>query len=89
MFGVFRVFVLCRVFRVFMLCRVFSVFPTINVAGAEHHLQLRPQELLEYEDQLVKVLRRYLRRLQWLLSGSSNILLNSIFQILENCMSHR
>ena len=44
-------------------------FPTINVAGTLKHLQLMPHELVEYENQVEDVLRRYLKRLQWLLSG--------------------
>ncbi|KAI0236056.1 von Willebrand factor A domain-containing protein 3A [Lamellibrachia satsuma] len=47
-----------------------NVFPTINVAGTLKHLQLLPHELTDYEDQITRILRRYLKRLQWLLSGS-------------------
>ncbi|KAK2189215.1 hypothetical protein NP493_113g03015 [Ridgeia piscesae] len=50
--------------------RTCSVFPTINVAGTLKHLQLLPHELTDYEDQITRILRRYLKRLQWLLSGS-------------------
>ena len=38
--------------------------------GKVKHLQLQTHELLEYEQQLESVLRRYLRRLQWLLGSS-------------------
>ena len=41
--------------------------------GTVRHLQLRPGELKEYEDQCEKVLKRYIKRLQWLLSGSRRV----------------
>ena len=48
-----------------------NIFPTINVGGTLKHLQLLPHELSEYEEQIEKVLTRYIKRLQWLLSGTS------------------
>ena len=64
------------------LCRVYNVFPTINVNGVSKYLQLRPSELKSYEDEVKAVLHRYLRRLQWLLSGKNQTcLLKSISQI--------
>ncbi|XP_059162068.1 von Willebrand factor A domain-containing protein 3A-like [Physella acuta] len=50
-----------------------DVFPTVNVKGTMKYMQLLPHELDEYETQLEKVLRRYLKRLQWLLSGSRRV----------------
>lgn len=50
-----------------------DVFPTVNVKGTLKYMQLLPHELKEYEIQLEKVLRRYLKRLQWLLSGSRRV----------------
>lgn len=50
-------------------CRYCDIFPSINVKGTIKHLQLLPHELKEYEAQVEKVLKRYLKRLQWLLSG--------------------
>lgn len=50
-------------------CRYCDIFPSINVKGSIKHLQLLPHELKEYEAQVEKVLKRYLKRLQWLLSG--------------------
>ncbi|KAL8584268.1 hypothetical protein ACOMHN_034953 [Nucella lapillus] len=50
-----------------------NIFPTINVKGTMKHLQLLPHELNEYEAQVERVLRRYLKRLQWLLSGSRRV----------------
>lgn len=50
-----------------------DIFPTINIKGTIKHLQLLPHELNEYETQVERVLRRYLRRLQWLLSGSRRV----------------
>ena len=37
--------------------------------GIKKHLHLQPKELEEYEDKLERVLKRYMKRLQWLLSG--------------------
>lgn len=42
--------------------------------GVVKHLHLLPHELEDYEDQVEKVLRRYVRRLQWLLSGDFKFL---------------
>lgn len=50
-----------------------DIFPSINVKGTIKHLQLLPHELKEYEAQVEKVLKRYLKRLQWLLSGSRRV----------------
>ncbi|GFR86394.1 von Willebrand factor A domain-containing protein 3A [Elysia marginata] len=50
-----------------------DVFPTVNVKGTLKYMQLLPHELRDYEVQLEKVLRRYLKRLQWLLSGSRRV----------------
>ena len=36
------------------------------------HLHLLPHELEDYEEQVEKVLRRYVKRLQWLLSGKND-----------------
>ena len=51
--------------------RYSDVFPTVNVAGTMKYMQLLPHELSQYEVQMDKTLRRYLKRLQWLLSGQS------------------
>ncbi|BFZ03428.1 hypothetical protein BsWGS_06467 [Bradybaena similaris] len=50
-----------------------DVFPTVNIKGTMKYMQLLPHELNEYEVQLEKVLTRYLKRLQWLLSGSRRV----------------
>ncbi|KAH9491872.1 von Willebrand factor A domain-containing protein 3A [Bulinus truncatus] len=50
-----------------------EVFPTVNVKGTMKYMQLLPHELNNYEIQLEKVLRRYLKRLQWLLNGSRKV----------------
>ncbi|XP_063961989.1 von Willebrand factor A domain-containing protein 3A-like [Lytechinus pictus] len=47
-----------------------TIFPSVNIKGKVKHLQLQAHELLEYEEQVESVLRRYLRRLQWLLGSS-------------------
>jgi hypothetical protein len=55
--------------------RYCDIFPSINVKGTVKHLQLMPHELEDYEKQVEKVLKRYLKRLQWLLSGQYLIFL--------------
>uniref|UniRef100_A0A8C5QXN6 von Willebrand factor A domain containing 3A n=1 Tax=Leptobrachium leishanense TaxID=445787 RepID=A0A8C5QXN6_9ANUR len=50
-----------------------SIFPSVEVNGVVKHLQFQPKELEEYIQQLEKVLRRYIERLQWLLSGSRQL----------------
>ena len=52
--------------------RYCDIFPSVNIKGTIKHLQLLPHELSEYEAQVERVLRRYLRRLQWLLSGEED-----------------
>ncbi|CAJ0940754.1 unnamed protein product [Ranitomeya imitator] len=41
--------------------------------GVVKHLQFQPKELEEYIEQLEKTLKRYIQRLQWLLSGSRRL----------------
>ena len=48
------------------------------------HLHLLPHELEDYEEQVEKVLRRYVKRLQWLLSGKNNWLSFSSIDRLSN-----
>ncbi|XP_074648285.1 von Willebrand factor A domain-containing protein 3A-like isoform X2 [Tubulanus polymorphus] len=50
-----------------------NVFPSVNVKGTIRHLQLMPHEMETYQQKLEIVLKRYLRRLQWLLSGSRRV----------------
>ncbi|KAE8579361.1 hypothetical protein XENTR_v10024015 [Xenopus tropicalis] len=50
-----------------------TIFPSIEVNGVVRHLQFQPKELDEYVDQVEKLLRRYLQRMQWLLSGSRRV----------------
>ncbi|XP_033630517.1 von Willebrand factor A domain-containing protein 3A-like isoform X3 [Asterias rubens] len=47
-----------------------TIFPSVNVKGSVRHLQVQAHELQDYEVQIELVLRRYLRRLQWLLGTS-------------------
>ena len=49
--------------------RYCSIFPSININGVVRHLQLKPGELKDYQEQCEIILKRYIRRLQWLLSG--------------------
>ncbi|XP_041363576.1 von Willebrand factor A domain-containing protein 3A-like [Gigantopelta aegis] len=60
-----------------------DIFPSINIKGTLKHLQLLPHELEEYENQVERVLRRYLKRLQWLLSGSRRVF-GTVIQ--KNCI---
>ncbi|XP_029432932.1 von Willebrand factor A domain-containing protein 3A [Rhinatrema bivittatum] len=50
-----------------------TIFPSVEVNGAVKHLQFQPKELEEYIEQTEKVLRRYIQRMQWLLSGSRRL----------------
>ncbi|XP_078521244.1 von Willebrand factor A domain-containing protein 3A isoform X2 [Lissotriton helveticus] len=50
-----------------------TIFPSVEVNGVVKHLQFQPKELEEYIEQVEKVLRRYLQRMQWLLSGSRRL----------------
>ncbi|XP_044160275.1 von Willebrand factor A domain-containing protein 3A [Bufo gargarizans] len=47
-----------------------TIFPSVEINGIVKHLQFQPKELEEYIEQLEKTLKRYIQRLQWLLSGS-------------------
>lgn len=53
--------------------RYCSIFPSVEVKGVVKHLHLLPHELEDYEEQVEKVMRRYVKRLQWLLSGSRRV----------------
>lgn len=50
-----------------------TIFPSVEINGVVKHLQFQPKELEEYIEQLEKVLKRYIKRLQWLLSGSRQL----------------
>ena len=41
----------------------------ISFQGVMKHLQLTSRELEEYEEEIEKVMKRYVKRLQWLMSG--------------------
>uniref|UniRef100_A0A803SYR8 von Willebrand factor A domain containing 3A n=1 Tax=Anolis carolinensis TaxID=28377 RepID=A0A803SYR8_ANOCA len=49
------------------------IFPSVEMHGIVKHLQVQLKDLEDYIEQLEKVLRRYVRRLQWLLSGSRRL----------------
>lgn len=46
-----------------------ALVQTEFLQGVVKHLQFHPKELEIYTEQLEKALQRYIRRLQWLLSG--------------------
>ncbi|KAM9012396.1 von Willebrand factor A domain-containing protein 3A isoform 2-T2 [Ara ararauna] len=50
-----------------------TVFPSVEIDGVVKHLQFHPKELEIYTEQLEKVLRCYIERIQWLLSGSRRL----------------
>uniref|UniRef100_A0A9L0T4S6 von Willebrand factor A domain containing 3A n=1 Tax=Equus caballus TaxID=9796 RepID=A0A9L0T4S6_HORSE len=50
-----------------------SVFPSVEINGTVRHIQWTPRELEAYITHLEKVMRRYVQRLQWLLSGSRRL----------------
>ncbi|KAM5151829.1 von Willebrand factor A domain-containing protein 3A [Mantella aurantiaca] len=50
-----------------------TIFPSVEINGVVKHLQFQPKELEEYIEQLEKVLKRYIQRLQWLLAGSRQL----------------
>lgn len=53
--------------------RYCTIFPSIDVKGVIRHLQLKKGELVTYAEQCEKILKRYVKRLQWLLSGSRRL----------------
>ena len=57
------------VYKISAFFRYCDIFPKVNVKGQIKHLHLTPHELGQYEVQVEKVLKRYLKRLQWLLNG--------------------
>ncbi|XP_032098798.1 von Willebrand factor A domain-containing protein 3A isoform X2 [Sapajus apella] len=50
-----------------------SIFPSIEIHGVVRHIQWTPREMEVYIRCVEKVLRRYVQRLQWLLSGSRRL----------------
>ncbi|XP_063454550.1 von Willebrand factor A domain-containing protein 3A [Pan paniscus] len=50
-----------------------SIFPSVEIHGVVRHIQWTPREMEVYIRHLEKVLRRYVQRLQWLLSGSRRL----------------
>ena len=53
--------------------RFCSIFPVVNVGGGIKHLQLTANELTTYQAELVALLKRYVKRIAWLLSKSHRI----------------
>jgi hypothetical protein len=52
-----------------ILCKGLRKFPLNVVQGVMKHLHLTSRELEEYEAEIEKVMKRYVKRLQWLMSG--------------------
>ena len=53
--------------------RFCSIFPVVNVGGAVKHLQLTAAEMNAYDAELVALLKRYVKRMAWLMSKSHRI----------------
>ncbi|CAH8612945.1 unnamed protein product [Heterobilharzia americana] len=47
-----------------------GLFPLVNVAGTLRHLQYTLDELLVFRQEVVKALKRYIKRYEWLMTGS-------------------
>ncbi|CAH8589918.1 unnamed protein product [Schistosoma turkestanicum] len=47
-----------------------GLFPLVNVAGTLRHLQYSLDELKTFEQKVTEALKRYIRRYEWLTSGS-------------------
>nr|XP_018668721.1 von Willebrand factor A domain-containing protein 3A [Ciona intestinalis] len=47
-----------------------SIFPSVDIDGQVRHIDMQESEMVEYEKHVVTLIRRYLTRMQWLLSGS-------------------
>nr|XP_012645566.1 von Willebrand factor A domain-containing protein 3A isoform X1 [Microcebus murinus]XP_012645567.1 von Willebrand factor A domain-containing protein 3A isoform X1 [Microcebus murinus]XP_012645568.1 von Willebrand factor A domain-containing protein 3A isoform X1 [Microcebus murinus] len=50
-----------------------SVFPSIEVNGVVRHIRWTPRDMELYVRCVEKVMKRYIQRLQWLLSGSRRL----------------
>ncbi|XP_053220927.1 von Willebrand factor A domain-containing protein 3A isoform X1 [Podarcis raffonei] len=50
-----------------------DIFPSVEIHGIVKHLQIQPKDLEVYIEQMERVLRCYVRRVQWLLSGSRRL----------------
>ncbi|XP_038619293.1 von Willebrand factor A domain-containing protein 3A [Tachyglossus aculeatus] len=50
-----------------------NIFPSVEVNGIVKHLQFQSRDLEEYITQTEKVVKCYVRRMQWLLSGSRRL----------------
>lgn len=50
-----------------------NIFPSVDVNNEVRHIDMTETELDEYETQVTRVTKRYLERMQWLLSGSRRL----------------
>ncbi|XP_054849648.1 von Willebrand factor A domain-containing protein 3A [Eublepharis macularius] len=50
-----------------------NIFPSVRMDGSVKHLHIQPKDLEEYIEQMERVLRCYVKRMQWLLSGSRRL----------------
>uniref|UniRef100_H0WWW2 von Willebrand factor A domain containing 3A n=1 Tax=Otolemur garnettii TaxID=30611 RepID=H0WWW2_OTOGA len=57
-----------------------SVFPSIEINGVVRHIQWTPRDMEVYIMCMEKVMRRYVQRLQWLLSAGSRRLFGAILE---------
>ncbi|KAF3814206.1 hypothetical protein GH733_017822 [Mirounga leonina] len=57
-----------------------SILPSVEINGIVRHIQWTPREMEAYITCLEKVMRRYVQRLQWLLSAGSRRLFGTILE---------
>uniref|UniRef100_A0ACB8FL74 Uncharacterized protein n=1 Tax=Sphaerodactylus townsendi TaxID=933632 RepID=A0ACB8FL74_9SAUR len=50
-----------------------DIFPSVEMNGNVKHLHVQPKDLEEYIEQMERVLQCYVKRMQWLLSGSRRL----------------
>jgi len=53
--------------------KVSEMFPTATINGKVKHLHLKPGEFQEYETRLEATMKRYVKRMKWLLTGSRRV----------------
>nr|CAB3267658.1 von Willebrand factor A domain-containing protein 3A [Phallusia mammillata] len=64
-----------------------SIFPSAEIDGEIRHIDMQESEMDDYELHVTSAIHRYLKRLQWLLSGSrrlfGNILENNVVILID------
>ncbi|CAK8673496.1 unnamed protein product [Clavelina lepadiformis] len=64
-----------------------SIFPSVDIEGTVRHVDMQESEMDDYEHHVTSTIHRYIRRMQWLLSGSrrvfGSILENNVVVLLD------